>query len=227
MSDSEEARAAVLARIRSALGIAKLDRARRAAVARRLERHPRGTIPVQALLGPAACVSRLAEMLTTQGAEVARAATPEDTINAIASYLASNNLPPRLRTGADPRLAALPWKAAWDISRAFGPAEPSDKACLSYALVAAAETGTLFLVSGADNPTTLNFLPEFHMVLVKAPDIVGSYEEAWDRLRGIYDERALPRTVNMISGPSRTADIEQTIVTGAHGPRRFYVVIQG
>ena len=62
MSTPEEARAAVLARIRSALGIAKLDRARRAAVARRLERHPRGTIAVQALLGPAACVSRLAEI---------------------------------------------------------------------------------------------------------------------------------------------------------------------
>jgi L-lactate dehydrogenase complex protein LldG len=85
----------------------------------------------------------------------------------------------------------------------------------------------LFLVSGAANPTTLNFLPEFHMVLVKASDIVGFYEEAWDRLRGIYDERTLPRTVNMISGPSRTADIEQTIVKGAHGPRRLYVVIQG
>ena len=115
----------------------------------------------------------------------------------------------------------------WDISRVYGRAEPSDKACLSRAIVAAAETGTLFLVSGADNPTTLNFLPEFHMVLVKASDIVGSYEEAWDRLRKIYGERTLPRTVNMISGPSRTADIEQTIVRGAHGPRRLYVLIQG
>jgi L-lactate dehydrogenase complex protein LldG len=89
-------------------------------------------------------------------------------VHAIASYLSSNNLPPRLRIGADLRLAALPWKAAWDISRVYGRAEPSDKACLSRAIVAAAETGTLFLVSGADNPTTLNFLPEFHMVLVKA-----------------------------------------------------------
>jgi L-lactate dehydrogenase complex protein LldG len=172
-------------------------------------------------------VSQLAEMLTKQAAEVARVATPEDAVHAIASYLSSNNLPPRLRIGADLSLAALPWKAAWDISRVYGRAEPSDKACLSRAIVAAAETGTLFLVSGADNPTTLNFLPEFHMVLVKASDIVGSYEEAWDRLRKIYGERTLPRTVNMISGPSRTADIEQTIVRGAHGPRRLYVLIQG
>jgi len=227
MSGSEDARSMVLTRIRGALGITKLDRARRAAVIRRLERHPRSTIPAQALLSPADCVSQLAEMLTKQAAEVARVATPEDAVHAIASYLSSNNLPPRLRIGADLSLAALPWKAAWDISRVYGRAEPSDKACLSRAIVAAAETGTLFLVSGADNPTTLNFLPEFHMVLVKASDIVGSYEEAWDRLRKIYGERTLPRTVNMISGPSRTADIEQTIVRGAHGPRRLYVLIQG
>jgi L-lactate dehydrogenase complex protein LldG len=227
MSGSEDARSIVLTRIRGALGITKLDRARRAAVIRRLERHPRSTIPAQALLSPADCVSQLAEMLTKQAAEVVRAATPEDVVHAIASYLSSNNLPPRLRVGADLRLAALPWKAAWDISRVYGRAEPSDKASLSRAIVAAAETGTLFLVSGADNPTTLNFLPEFHMVLVKASDIVGSYEEAWNRLRMIYGERTLPRTVNMISGPSRTADIEQTIVRGAHGPRRLYVLIQG
>ena len=227
MSGSEDARSIVLTRIRGALGITKLDRARRAAVIRRLERHPRSTIPAQALLSPADCVSQLAEMLTRQAAEVVRAATPEDVVHAIASYLSSNNLPPRLRIGADLRLAALPWKAAWDISRVYGRAEPSDKASLSRAIVAAAETGTLFLVSGADNPTTLNFLPEFHMVLVKASDIVGSYEEAWNRLRMIYGERTLPRTVNMISGPSRTADIEQTIVRGAHGPRRLYVLIQG
>jgi len=97
----------------------------------------------------------------------------------------------------------------------------------SDALVAAAETGTLVLVSGADNPTTLSFLPETHFILIRASDVVGSYEEAFDRLRAIYGEGSLPRTVNLISGPSRTADIEQTIVRGAHGPKRLHVVILG
>jgi L-lactate dehydrogenase complex protein LldG len=82
-------------------------------------------------------------------------------------------------------------------------------------------------VSGADNPTTLNFLPEAHTVLIAAPDIVGSYEEAFDRLLAIHGEGYLPRTVNLISGPSRTADIEQTIVRGAHGPSRLHVLILG
>ena len=226
MSAPDEARAIVMARIRTALSVATLDHARWASVARRLERHPRGTIPAQAVQSPAGCIARLGEMLTKQGAEVARVATPEDAVHAIASYLSSNNLPPRLRMGTDLRLAALPWREAWDISCVFGRAELADKACLSRALVAAAETGTLFLASGAENPTTLNFLPEIHMVLLRTSDIVGSYEEAWDRLRGVYGERSLPpRTVNLISGPSRTADIEQTIVRGAHGPRRLFVLI--
>jgi L-lactate dehydrogenase complex protein LldG len=225
MSAPDEARAAILTRIRGALGVATLDRARRAAVARRLERHPRNTIPAQAVQSPADRISRFGEMLTKQGAEVARVATPEDAVHAIASYLSSNNLPPRLRMGTDLRLAALPWREAWDIGRVFGRAEPTDKACLSRALVAAAETGTLFLASGAENPTTLNFLPETHMILIRTPDVVGSYEEAWDRLREVYGERSLPRTINLISGPSRTADIEQTIVRGAHGPRRLFALI--
>jgi L-lactate dehydrogenase complex protein LldG len=124
------------------------------------------------------------------------------------------------------------------LQRRTGRAEARYRAALSCAVTAAAETGTLFLVSGNDNPTTLAFLPESHFILVRAGDVVGSYEEAFDRLRALYGERhgevpgragsyALPRSVNLISGPSRTADIEQTIVRGAHGPKRLHVVILG
>lgn len=227
MSAAEEARSTVLDRIRAALGVASLDHARRTAVTRRLERHPRGTIPARATRGGGERVALLTDMLTKQGADVSRVATPKEAVGAIASYLGTCNLPPRLRMGADPVLAALPWREAWDIERLFGQADPSDRATLSRAAVAAAETGTLFLASGPDNPTTLNFLPEAHTVLIAAADIVGSYEEAWDRLRAIHGEGTLPRTVNLISGPSRTADIEQTIVRGVHGPSRLHVLILG
>jgi L-lactate dehydrogenase complex protein LldG len=227
MTTPEEARKAVLDRIRAALGVASLDRARKAAVARRLERHPRGTIPARAKGGSEAHIALFADMLTKQGADVRRVATGKETVAAIASYLGTCNLPPRLRMGNDPALAALPWREAWDIERSIGPAGPGDAATLSCAIGAAAETGTLFLVSGAHNPTSLNFLPEAHTVIVDAADIVGCYEEAWDRLRSTFGEGRLPRTVNLISGPSRTADIEQTIVRGAHGPRRLQVLILG
>jgi L-lactate dehydrogenase complex protein LldG len=222
-----EGRAEILGRIRTALGAVSLDRARRSAVARRLERHPRGPVPARAKLSGAEHVALVMDMLAKQGADVRRVGTPKEAVGAIASYLGTCNLPPRLRMGADPVLAALPWREAWDIERSFGGAEAGDRASLSRAVAAAAETGTLFLISGRDNPTTLNFLPEAHTVLIAASDIVGSYEEAWDRIRAILGEGTLPRSVNLISGPSRTADIEQTIVRGAHGPRRLHVLILG
>jgi L-lactate dehydrogenase complex protein LldG len=227
MSDAEDARKAIFEHIRASLGAASLDRARRSAVERRLGRHPRGTIPARAKTDHENAIALFTDMLRKQGADVRRVASGKEAVEAIASYLGTCNLPPRLRMGKDPVLAALPWREAWDIERDFGSAEPADGASLSRAVVAAAETGTLFLVSGQDNPTTLNFLPQAHSIMVAVSDIVGSYEEAFDRLRAIYGEGRLPRTVNMISGPSRTADIEQTIVRGAHGPKRLQVLILG
>lgn len=227
MTAADQARALVLSRIRAGLGVAGRDRTREAAVEERLRTHPRGTIPARARADREALFELMATMLAAQGAEVTRASTPEDAVRAIAGDLREHGLPSRLRMGADAQLAALPWDMTPEVERVFGPANGADRASLSRAAVAAAETGTLVLVSGADNPTTLAFLPETHFILVRASDVVGSYEEAFDRLRATYGEGALPRTVNFISGPSRTADIEQTIVRGAHGPKRLHVVILG
>ncbi len=227
MTPSNQARALVLSRIRAGLGVTGRDRAREAAVEERLRAHPRGTIPARAHASREALIELMTTMLAAQGAEVTRAATPGDAVRAVAEDLRNHNLPSRLRVGGDAQLAALPWDVMPGVELVFGPANGEDRAGLSRAVAAAAETGTLVLVSGADNPTTLAFLPEAHFILVSAGDVVGSYEEAFDRLRAIYGEGALPRTVNLISGPSRTADIEQTIVRGAHGPKRLHVVILG
>ena len=224
---SAAARTKIFARIHAALDVDPEDPSGHAVVADRLRRHPSGTVPASARLYGEQAIGQFSTSIAKQGADVSRAATPKQVMGAIGSYLGANNLPPRLRMGTDKVLAALPWREAWDIERAFGPAEPADKTSLSRAIVGAAETGTLFLVSGKDNPTTLAFLPETHMVLIAASDIFGSYEEAWRRLREDYGDGALPRSVNLISGPSRTADIEQTIVRGAHGPRRLHVLILG
>jgi L-lactate dehydrogenase complex protein LldG len=200
---------------------------REAAVEDHLRHHRRGLIPARARADHEALIDLLTTMLVSQGAEVTRANTPEDAIRAVAEDLAAHDLPSVLRLGGDPFLSALPWATAPTLQRRIGHAEPHDRAALSRAVTAAAETGTLVLVSGADNPTTLAFLPETHFILIRAGDVVGSYEEAFDRLRAIYGEGNLPRSVNLISGPSRTADIEQTIVRGAHGPKRLHVVILG
>jgi len=86
-----------------------------------------------------------------------------------------------------------------------------------------AETGTLMLLSGAEMPPSTSLLPETHIAIINVARIVKGMEEAWALLR--TDRKKIPRAVNFISGPSRTADIEQTIVIGAHGPYRVHIVI--
>jgi L-lactate dehydrogenase complex protein LldG len=100
-----------------------------------------------------------------------------------------------------------------------------DEAGLSHAAAAVAETGTLVLASGADNPVTLSYLPETHIVVVEDKDLVGGYEGAWEKIRARFGRRVMPRTVNFVSGPSRTADIGGQLVMGAHGPRRLCVIL--
>jgi L-lactate dehydrogenase complex protein LldG len=88
-----------------------------------------------------------------------------------------------------------------------------------------AETGTIAMVSGPQNPSTLNFLPDNHIVVVSAKDIQGDYEALFARVRFAYGKGTMPRTVNFITGPSRSGDIEQTLLLGAHGPRRLHVIV--
>ena len=98
---------------------------------------------------------------------------------------------------------------------------------MSHALAGVAESGTLVLTSGVDNPTTLNFLPETHIVALRAEDIAGDYETVWEVIRKKYGPGQMPRTVNYITGPSRSADIEQKLLLGAHGPRRLHIIVVG
>jgi L-lactate dehydrogenase complex protein LldG len=119
----------------------------------------------------------------------------------------------------------MPWGAT-TLEIARGASDGYDLNALSAAFAAVAETGTLALVSGQDNPTTLNMLPDNHIVVVFAEDVVGDFEAAFDRLRKRFGAE-MPRTLNFITGPSRSADIEQTLLFGAHGPRRLHVVLAG
>jgi len=95
---------------------------------------------------------------------------------------------------------------------------------LSRAVAGVAETGTVLHASGAANPSTLVCLPEAHGIVVTRDRIVGAAEQAW-RLMAGGGPLNMPRAVHWITGPSRTADIEQTLLMGAHGPRRLHVLI--
>jgi len=79
------------------------------------------------------------------------------------------------------------------------------------------------MLSGPQSPASLHLLPETHVAVVPASRVVSHYEDAIARMR---EERGQPpRAMNLVSGPSRTGDIEQTIVLGAHGPYRVHLVI--
>ena len=184
-------------------------------------------IPARGQLDPEGRVALFCRMAEKVSATVRRVAGPAEVPAAVGEHLRRHNLPQQLRTGADPLLEALPWEREPHLERRFGASDGHDAVSLSRAFAGVAETGTLVLVSGADNPTTLNFLPDTHIVVVQEADIAGDYETVWQRLRELYGPGALPRTVNFITGPSRSADIEQTLILGAHGPRALHILVVG
>lgn len=221
---SANGRAKVMTAVRAALLVRGDEPGRRGQVRTRLERTPGGVIPARARKSRAELIAAFQAMQEVQGSAVHRVAGADELPGAIAAHLAELNLPARLRHGSDPFLRGLPWQTSL-IERDEGPAIASDAVCLSRAVGGVAETGTLFLTSGPENPTSLNFLPDTHCVTIAAEAIYGSFEEAWRALREAHGRRKLPRTVNLISGPSCSADIEQTIIRGAHGPRRLAIFI--
>lgn len=220
-------RDAILARIRRSLGVSARDATRLAAVSGRLAAHPSGVIPARAQLAGEARIALFVARAEAVCATVTRLAGAEEIPQAVAASLAARNLPPAVRRGEDRRLAALSWDSALALAVSVGPSGGEDLAAVSHADAGVAETGTLVLTSGPDNPSTLNFLPDHHIVVVAAADIVGDDESVWALMRDRFGEGQLPRTVDMITGPSRSADIEETLLLGAHGPRSLHILVVG
>lgn len=120
-----------------------------------------------------------------------------------------------------PALKHLGWPADWKVN--FGPGRRIEPLSVTLAVAGIAETGSLVLQSGGDSPMTLNFLPDTHVVALRKSDIVRHIEDAWARL-GSKDGLG-PRTLSIISGPSRTADVGGVVVRPAHGPKSLHLVL--
>ena len=235
-------RDAILGSIRRSLGRGPLDEAARATLDEGLARPTPNLVPARAALPRDERVALFVSMAEAVSATVDRVAGADAVPGAVAEYLAGQNLPPTLVMAPDPALDAYPWGERPLLAIRRGRAEEADQVSVTGAVMGFAETGTLMMASGPDHPSTLNFLPETHVVVLPAERIKGAYEEGWAHLRaeaegapegGDDDLRAdkvgdggfMPRTVNLVTGPSRTGDIEQTITLGAHGPRRLHIVI--
>lgn len=224
------ARDQIFAGIRRSLKRGALDETRVAELDARLAAHRRNLVPRRAAARAHAdqvelFLSMAQEVQTT----VTRVKSAAEVPSAVAEYLTQRNLPSRMVITPDPQLDDIPWSDRPMLEMRRGRAEDGDAVGITAGFAGIAETGTLMLTSGPEAPTRNNFLPDTHIVVMRDAQIVGTYEDGWTRLRarrqksdGTWD---MPRTVNFITGPSRTGDIEQRIELGAHGPRRLHIVL--
>ena len=222
------ARDAILGGIRRALRRGPVAAETAASLDARLAEHRRNLVPARAAaLEPAAQVDLFVAMAEEVQTTVTRLSSEAEVPAEVARYLAAENLPAELVMAPDPGLDTIPWNERPLLHIRRDRAEAGDAVGLTPCFAAIAETGTLMLISGRETPTTLNFLPDTHIVVVRARQVVASYEDGWDRVRARAGNEAdaMPRTVNFITGPSRTGDIEQRIQLGAHGPRRLHVIL--
>ena len=217
-------RAQILNCIRRALRRGELAGEERRAAERRLAEPSRGPAVARAALPASEKVALFCPWAEANNATVARV-TAADVPAEVVSYLVRNNLPAQAAIAPSPQLEAYDWASQKMLGLRRGRGEAGDQVSITGAFAAIAETGTLVMTSGPDHPVTLNLLPETHIVVLREADIVGGYEEVWDRLRQRYGKGRLPRTVNTITGPSRTGDIEHTIELCAHGARRMHILV--
>lgn len=213
----KDSRAAVLGGIRSALRRDVLSAESKAQLEARFSEPPKHTRPKFSETVRERFIRKLHEVTATTSEVATQAEVP----GAVVDYLRRHDLP--LAVVLAPALESLNWPP--ELATRFGRAQRDDAVSVTPCLAGVAETGTVVLLSGAESPTTLNFLPEDHIVVVDASRLVAHIEDAWPLLRAVSD--GVPRAVNLVSGPSKTADVEQTIQYGAHGPRRFHVILVG
>ena len=213
---SDEARDRILARVRAAS-----RRATESDVEAALAALGPGPAPRPVHADPR--VALLAQLLRNQ-AGVDAVTDRTAAVRVIGEFLGARHGSRKLVAGQDPRLAALPWRDAGLLPR-FGEVEAGDLAAVSYARLAIGETGSVVLTTGRDNPGRNNLLPEDHIVLVNGEDVIAGLDDLWPALQARLGPEQRPRGLQLISGPSSTADIALEMVFGAHGPRALQVVL--
>jgi L-lactate dehydrogenase complex protein LldG len=211
----------IMSNIQCALGREKIDDSMQVLLNLHLEEKPRGILP--ALSDTALTI--FIEKIRKSSVIVEQIHSISDSIFLLEKIVKNNQLDPRFRLAGDPLLKLIPFSNHPHWTLQWGAADQADRISVTSAFCGIAETGTLVLLSSELSPTTLNFLPPIHVVLLDINQIVPHYEDAFDLINQAYPSSQLPRTINFISGPSRTSDIEQTAQFGAHGPKQLYVLL--
>jgi len=224
LTDNRTSRDAILGRVKKALDKTGDRTDAKRAVQAHMAAHAQGPRPRM----PAELVARFMQRATDMESTVERLARRDEIPLAVARYVDNLKLPPALakhksREGVCwPEFADLDWGGA-GLRIEARPTTGSDRIGITGTFCAIAETGTLVVLSGPDTPTATTLLPDTHVAVVDAGRVVSGMEEAFALVRA--ERGRPPRAINMISGPSRTGDIEQTVVVGAHGPYRVHILV--
>ncbi len=217
-----DARAEILARLGHGLRGGAPGAEQRQGIVARLATPAATLIPSRAALDQAGRIVLFTRQAEAVQASVERLPGPAELPAAVAAYLRRHNLPMRLVMARDPLLTAAPFAASM-IQVRYGPVVEADAVGLTVALAGIAETGTLLLASSTERPTMLAFLPETALVVLPSRQVLRAYEDAIAAWRATGE--GLPRSLNFVTGPSRSGDIEQTLQLGAHGPRRLHILL--
>ena len=164
-------------------------------------------------------IERFVTKMIEKSATVQRLTSLAEVGPAVAAYLTALQAGPRLCVS--PVLGDIDWPSG--LHAEYRAAVREDESSVTPCFAAVAESGGIVTLSGPQTPSSLNFVPDNHVVIVHESQVLAHFEDVWSQWRA--SGLPMPRTVNMISGPSRTADIEQTIQLGAHGPRRLHILL--
>ena len=223
-ADNKASREAVMARVRKALGRTGSDADARAQADAYMAAHAQGPRPAM----PEDLLERFLKRAGDMASTVERIGSADEIPSRVARYVEALQLHDRIASQRStsgvcwPEFAGLDWAGA-GLAIESRPTLGHDRLSVTGCFCAIAETGTLVFASGADTPTSSALLPDTHVAILRAGRVVSGMEEAFALVR--KEHATMPRAVNMISGPSRTGDIEQTIVLGAHGPYRVHILV--
>lgn len=180
------------------------------------------TLPAKACLSGQPLMDLFEQQLLASAATLTTVTTLSQVPEAVGDFIGSLEQADN-RCFANGDMAQLHWSTAPALSVSAAPQDYDRAICISRGYRGIAETGSVVLLSQAGLSSASYFLPECLIVVLPRAGIIASQEALWANLR--QRSSTLPRTVNLVTGPSRTGDIEQKIVLGAHGPKQLHVIV--
>lgn len=210
------ARDNIFQRIRRA-NLSRADIVTQDVLQQRMQKHSRGPQPQWS----EGIIDRFVRKAEQSAASIALVKSEQDIVEQVTAYLSMHSLDGKLLCASTDLLDGLKWPEFIKVENRS--ATTDDRVVLVEAFAAIAETGSVVMCSGEQTPVSLNFLPDYFLCIVRLDGVVSSIEDVWDKIR--QDRSLMPRAVNIITGPSRTADVELSIQMGAHGPRMVHLLI--